>query len=75
MNVDLSKKDEFDDRGWHLFAKVESLILKAEQASDSNDALKFSQAACNAANAAVTIAVAKQIIDIYSFSVMVAHPL
>ena len=30
---------------------VESLIVKANEAKDSNDALKLSQAACNAANA------------------------
>jgi hypothetical protein len=30
---------------------VESLIKKAAESPDSNDALKFSQAACNAANA------------------------
>lgn len=31
--------------------EVESLVKKAEQAEKSDDALKFSQAACNAANA------------------------
>lgn len=30
---------------------VKSLILKAEKAFDSKDALRFSQAACNSANA------------------------
>lgn len=30
---------------------VENLIKKAAEASDSNDAMKFSQAALNAANA------------------------
>lgn len=32
-------------------SEVESLIKKAEKATASDDALKFSQAACNAANA------------------------
>ena len=32
--------------------QVRSLVNKAEQAEKSDDALKFSQAACNAANAA-----------------------
>ena len=32
--------------------QVVSLVKKAEQAEKSDDALKFSQAACNAANAA-----------------------
>lgn len=31
--------------------EVKSLIEKAEKAGDSGDALKFSQAACNVANA------------------------
>jgi len=31
--------------------EVESLVKKAEQAKDANDALKFSQAAANASNA------------------------
>jgi hypothetical protein len=31
--------------------QIESLIKKAERAEKSDDALKFSQAACNAANA------------------------
>ncbi len=31
--------------------EVEFLILKAVKADDANDALKLSQAACNAANA------------------------
>lgn len=34
-----------------LRKEVESLIRKAEEAEKSDDALKFSQAACNAANA------------------------
>lgn len=34
---------------------VESLVQKAEKAHDSNDALKFSQAALNAANAACSM--------------------
>jgi hypothetical protein len=32
--------------------QVKSLVNKAEQAEKADDALKFSQAACNAANAA-----------------------
>lgn len=32
--------------------QIVSLVTKAEQAEKSDDALKFSQAACNAANAA-----------------------
>lgn len=31
--------------------RVRSLVIRAEQAQKSDDALKFSQAACNAANA------------------------
>jgi hypothetical protein len=31
--------------------EVESLVKKAEKAEKSDDALKFSQAACNSANA------------------------
>lgn len=34
-----------------LSKEVKSMIQKAEQSESSNDALKFSQAACNAANA------------------------
>ncbi len=37
-----------------MVKRVESLVLKAEQAEKSDDALKFSQAACNAANANLT---------------------
>jgi hypothetical protein len=32
--------------------QVVTLVKKAVEAADANDALKFSQAACNAANAA-----------------------
>ena len=32
-------------------AEVKSLVSKAEKANSADDALKFSQAACNAANA------------------------
>lgn len=32
--------------------EVEILVKKAAEASDSSDAMRFSQAACNAANAA-----------------------
>lgn len=31
--------------------EIESLVKKAEQARSADDALKYSQAACNAANA------------------------
>ena len=31
--------------------EIESLVKKAEQAEKSEDAMRFSQAACNAANA------------------------
>lgn len=34
-----------------LVKQVEAMILKAAEAERSDDALKFSQAACNAANA------------------------
>lgn len=40
--------------------KVEELIDKAAKAADSNDALKFSQAACNAANAICALAIVKK---------------
>lgn len=39
-NIDVSKE-------------VESLVKKADRAEKSDDALKFSQAACNAANAMI----------------------
>lgn len=38
-----------------LTDKVESMINKAEQANKSEDALRFSQAALNAANALVVL--------------------
>ena len=41
--------------------EVELLINKAAQAHDANDALKFSQAACNAANAMCAVNTAKTI--------------
>lgn len=41
-------------------AEVESLVKKAAEALDSNDALKFSQAACNSANAMGALAMAKK---------------
>lgn len=34
-----------------LIKEIESLIKKAEKSVDSSDALRFSQAACNVANA------------------------
>lgn len=40
--------------------RVENLIVKAAQAEDSNDALKFSQAASNAASALCALAVVRQ---------------
>ena len=43
-----------------LKKEVESLIVKASKCEKSDDALKFSQAACNAANA---MACLKQILD------------
>lgn len=41
-----------DKQPLNVTDQVSSLINKAEQATTSDDALKFSQAACNAANAA-----------------------
>ena len=38
---------------------VEELIKKAGESTDSNDALKFSQAACNVANAMCSLSNAK----------------
>lgn len=35
--------------------RIEELILNAADASDSHDAMRFSQAACNAANALTTL--------------------
>lgn len=39
--------------------EVESLIDKAEKAHDAGDALKWSQAACNAANAMCALKIAE----------------
>jgi hypothetical protein len=39
--------------------EIEKLIDKASKSNDSNDALKFSQAACNAANAVMCMINAK----------------
>ena len=39
--------------------EVEALIDKASKAEDSGDALRFSQAACNAANAMCAVKAAK----------------
>lgn len=39
------------DNKVNIHKEIESLVKKAEQAAKSDDALKFSQAACNAANA------------------------
>lgn len=41
--------------------EVEALIKKAAEAHDSADAVRFSQAACNAANALCALASAKTI--------------
>lgn len=40
--------------------QVELLISKAAKAEKSEDAMRFSQAACNAANAACTLAMTKK---------------
>ncbi len=40
---------------------VEKLIAKAAEAGKADDAMKFSQAACNAANAMCSLASAKTI--------------
>lgn len=42
-----------------LVKAVEAMIQKAAQAEKSDDALKFSQAACNAANAMCSLNHAK----------------
>lgn len=39
---------------------VEQLVSRAEQAKTADDALKFSQAACNSANAMAALAAAKR---------------
>lgn len=39
---------------------VEELITKAAKASTSDDAMRFSQAACNAANAMCALKVAQE---------------
>ena len=41
--------------------EVESLIIKAAEADKSEDALRFSQAACNAANAMCAVKSAESI--------------
>lgn len=40
---------------------VERLVAKAATANDSNDAMRFAQAALNAANAAITLADMKRL--------------
>lgn len=40
--------------------QIESLIDKAEKAHDAGDALKWSQAACNAANALCALKAAER---------------
>lgn len=41
---------------------VEELIAKAAKAEKSDDAMKFSQAACNAANAMCSLVSAKKMV-------------
>lgn len=41
--------------------QVEDMIAKAAKADKSDDALKFSQAACNAANAICSLETAKNL--------------
>lgn len=48
-----------DNKNLDVSKEVESLIKKAEQARTADDALKFSQAACNSANAMGALAGAK----------------
>ena len=45
----------------NMTTQVENLILNAAKADKSDDALKFSQAACNAANAMCALASEKTI--------------
>lgn len=52
-----------DNKKVDVSAEVESLVKKAAQTSDANDALKFSQAACNSANAMCALAAAKKAIE------------
>lgn len=49
-----------DDKKVDVSVEVESLVKKAEQAKTADDALKFSQAACNSANAMCALAAAKK---------------
>jgi hypothetical protein len=44
-------RTRMDDNTIDVSKEVESLVKKAEQAEKSEDAMRFSQAACNAANA------------------------
>jgi len=40
--------------------EIEALIVKAATTHDSGDAMRFSQAACNAANAMITVVTTPQ---------------
>ncbi len=52
-----------EDNKIDVSKEVESLVKKAEAAEDSNDALKFSQAACNAANAMACLRSIRKMLD------------
>lgn len=41
--------------------QVEALVKKASEATSADDAMRFSQAACNAANAMCALATSKNI--------------
>lgn len=49
-----------DDGKVDVSTEVESLVKKAAQAEKADDALKFSQAACNSANAMCALTAAKK---------------
>jgi hypothetical protein len=49
-----------DDKKINVSKEVESLVKKAEQADKSEDAMRFSQAACNAANAMIGLSNIKE---------------
>lgn len=49
-----------NDKAVDVSEQVELLVKKAEQAKTADDALKFSQAACNSANAMAALAAAKK---------------
>ncbi len=54
MNEEVDEKVNKDEK-ISLNERVEYLIKRAAETLNSNDALKFSQAACNAANALHTL--------------------